>query len=57
MLGLGRVSSSAFSLFEAFRVSHEGTLVLGGPKKNGLNPSPRLEGHPVAMIGSMIALF
>ena len=57
MLGSGAVTSDVFSSFETFRVSCEGTLALGGPKMNGLNPNLRIEGHLIAMIGSMIPYF
>ena len=50
LLVLGGVSSDAFSSFKT-------SIVLGGPIRNGLNPSSKLGGHPFVVIGSIIPFF
>ena len=47
---LGWVFLDACSLVDAFTLLDEDDLVLGRPNTNGLNLSPRIRGHPVAII-------
>ena len=57
LLVLGWISSDAFSLFKTSIVLHVGIVVLGGPIRNGLNPSPKLGRHPFIVIGLIIPCF
>ena len=54
LLILGGVFSYAFSSFKTSIVLHIGIIVIGGPILNGLNPSPKIGGHPFVVIGSII---
>ena len=49
--GSGWVFSDALLSFEAFTSLDEDESVLGRPKTNGLNPSPKLRGHLDAVMG------